>query len=110
MVNDSPIGLARFCSLRSWLSQWSIDHANGDGIRAARDVGVPSLVIVNGADEICTPGYARELFDALGHEDKTMVADRRCQPLLHRPRPDPQGPGIDGDLRDLAVRPRTELT
>jgi len=73
VVNDGPIGLARFCSLRSWLSQWSIDHANGDGIRAARDVGVPSLVIVNGSDEICTPGYARELFDALGHEDKTMV-------------------------------------
>ena len=27
VVNNSPIGLARYCSLRSWLSQWSYDHA-----------------------------------------------------------------------------------
>ena len=32
VVNNSPIGLARYCSLRSWLSQWSFDDANGDGI------------------------------------------------------------------------------
>ena len=35
VVNDGPIGLARFCSLRSWLSQWSVDDANADGVRAA---------------------------------------------------------------------------
>lgn len=23
VVNHGPVGLARFCSLRSWLSQWS---------------------------------------------------------------------------------------
>jgi pimeloyl-ACP methyl ester carboxylesterase len=73
VVNDGPVGLARFCTLRSWLSQWSIDHAHGDGIAAARDVGVPTLVVCNGADEICTPGYAHELFDAVGHDDKTFV-------------------------------------
>ena len=28
----SPVGLARFCTLRSWLSQWSYDDANGDGV------------------------------------------------------------------------------
>jgi hypothetical protein len=26
----SPVGLARFCTLRSGLSQWSYDDANGD--------------------------------------------------------------------------------
>lgn len=32
VVNMSPVGLARFCSLRSWLSQLSYDDANGDGV------------------------------------------------------------------------------
>jgi pimeloyl-ACP methyl ester carboxylesterase len=73
VVNDGPVGLARFCTLRSWLSQWSIDDARGDGIVAAADVGAPTLVICNGADEICTPAYAQELFDAVGHADKTLV-------------------------------------
>ena len=30
----SPFGLARFCTLRSWLSQWSYDDANGDAVKA----------------------------------------------------------------------------
>ena len=31
-VNVGPVGLARFSTLRSWLSQWSIDHARADGV------------------------------------------------------------------------------
>jgi pimeloyl-ACP methyl ester carboxylesterase len=72
LVNNGPVGLARFCSLRSWLSQWSLDDANGDGPRAARDISIPALVVQNDADEICTPGYARSLYDAIGHDDKTL--------------------------------------
>ena len=41
VVNNSPIGLARYCSLRSWLSQWSYDHARGDGLSCAKDITVP---------------------------------------------------------------------
>ncbi len=73
VVNDGPIGLARFCSLRSWLSQWSVDDANADGVRAAADVTVPALVVSNGADNICTPGYAGEVFQALASEDKSEL-------------------------------------
>ncbi len=73
VVNNSPIGLARFCSLRSWLSQWSIDDANADGVRAAADVTVPALVVSNSADNICTPGYARALYEALAGEDKQRL-------------------------------------
>ncbi len=40
LVNNGPVGLARFCTLRSWLSQWSYDDALGDGLRACgRDLG-----------------------------------------------------------------------
>jgi pimeloyl-ACP methyl ester carboxylesterase len=72
VVNHGPVGLARFCTLRSWLSQWSFDDANGDGPRAAKDITIPALVIQNDADEICTPRYAQGLFDAIGHDDKTL--------------------------------------
>ena len=73
VVNDGPVGLARFSTLRSWLSQWSYDDANGDGPRAAADVTVPVLVIQNDADTICTPAYARSLFDGVGHDDKELI-------------------------------------
>ena len=72
VVNFSPIGLARFCSLRSWLSQWSYDDAHADGVACARDIAVPALVIGNLADDACTPSHTRRLFDALGHPDKEM--------------------------------------
>jgi pimeloyl-ACP methyl ester carboxylesterase len=70
IVNNSPIGLARFTSLRSWLSQWSLDDANADGVRAAPEIQVPVLQIYNSADNICTPGYAQMVFEALGSPDK----------------------------------------
>ena len=72
IVNSSPIGLARFCSLRSWLSQWSYDDARADGIACGRDVAVPTLVIGNLADDACTPSHTRRLFEAIGHPDKEM--------------------------------------
>ncbi len=73
VVNNSPIGLARYCSLRSWLSQWSIDDAHADGIRAAADVTVPALVVSNGADNVCTPRYSTALYQALSSEDKSEL-------------------------------------
>ena len=71
-VNNSPIGLARYCSLRSWLSQWSYDDARGDGVTCGHDITVPTLVIGNLADDACTPSHTRRLFEAIGHPDKEM--------------------------------------
>lgn len=72
IVNMGPVGLARFSTLRSWLSQWSFDDANGDGERCAADLRVPTLVIGNSADDACTPSHTRRLFDAVGHPDRTI--------------------------------------
>jgi len=72
VVNMSPIGLARFCTLRGWLSQWSYDDARGDGVVCGRDIAVPTLVIGNLADDACTPSHTRRLFEAIGHPDKEM--------------------------------------
>ena len=40
-VNMSPVGLARFSTLRGWLSQWSYDEARGDGVACGRDIAIP---------------------------------------------------------------------
>jgi alpha-beta hydrolase superfamily lysophospholipase len=72
LVNNSPVGLARFCTLRSWLSQWSYDDANGDAVACGPDIAVPTLVIGNLADDACTPSHTRRLYEAIGHPDKEM--------------------------------------
>ena len=72
VVNMGPVGLARFCTLRSWLSQWSYDDAHGDGVQCGRDIAVPALVIGNLADDACTPSHTRRLFEAIGHPDKEI--------------------------------------
>lgn len=72
VVNNSPIGLARYCSLRSWLSQWSYDDANADAVAAGPDIAVPTLVIGNRADDACTPSHTHRLFDAIGCPDKEL--------------------------------------
>jgi pimeloyl-ACP methyl ester carboxylesterase len=72
LVNDGPVGLARFSTLRSWLSQWSYDHARGDALVAAADVTVPVLVVGNSADDACTPSHTHRLFDAIPHGRKHL--------------------------------------
>jgi alpha-beta hydrolase superfamily lysophospholipase len=70
VVNMGPVGLARFSTLRSWLSQWSYDDARADGDHCGRDIAVPTLVIGNTADNACTPSHTRRLYEAIGHPDK----------------------------------------
>ncbi len=72
VVNMGPVGLARFCTLRSWLSQWSYDDANADAVKCGPDISVPALVIGNLADDACTPSHTRRIYEAIGNADKEM--------------------------------------
>lgn len=72
VVNDGPIGLARFCTLRSWLSQWSLDHARGDAQKSLPGVTQPVLVVGNTADDACTPSHTMRLFEAVAHDNKRL--------------------------------------
>jgi pimeloyl-ACP methyl ester carboxylesterase len=74
LANNGPTGLARFTTLRSWLSQWSVDDAHADGIRAGADITVPVLVVDGTADNICTPAYANELYAGLASDDKQRLS------------------------------------
>lgn len=73
VVNDGPVGLARFSTLRSWLSQWSLEASNADGEACTARVRVPVLVVSNSADDACTPSHAQRLFDAVAHERKQLA-------------------------------------
>ena len=70
IVNMMPAGLARYCSLRAWLSQWSYRESRADGPKCAGDISVPVLVIENSADDACTPSHAARIFAGVAHDDK----------------------------------------
>jgi pimeloyl-ACP methyl ester carboxylesterase len=72
IVNMGPVGLARFSTLRSWLSQWSIDDSRANGSVNGPSVSCPVLVIGNGADNACPPSHTQRLFDAIPHADKEL--------------------------------------
>ena len=73
IANDGPVGLGRFTTLRSWLSQWSYDESRANGVTNGARISCPALTINNTADLACTPSHARRLFEALGSKDKTYV-------------------------------------
>jgi len=68
VVNNGPVALARFNTLRGWMSQWSFDHSNANGVAAAGRIRIPALVIGNRADDACTPSHTHRLFGALKHD------------------------------------------
>lgn len=72
-ANSGPVGLARFFTLRSWLSQWSIDDSRADARRCAARVAAPLLVIENSADDAVPQPHSREVFDAASSADKQFA-------------------------------------
>ena len=71
-VNNGPAGLARFCTLRSWLSQWSLEYSRADGELSAKQISVPFLAIENSADDACPAGHTKRIYVAAGSNDKEM--------------------------------------
>lgn len=65
-VNNGPIGLARFATLRSWLSQWSTETSQANTALQGPNVTIPALVISNSADDCCPPSHAQTIYDSLG--------------------------------------------
>jgi len=78
-ANFSPSTLGHMTSLRSWLSQWSVNDTNCDALRHLARVSVPVLVVHGTADKTCTPAQAREMFDAVPHDRKQIVSIPRAR-------------------------------
>ena len=71
IANSAPAGLARYSSLRSWLSQWSFDKSNAKGpANAALVKRTPVLQIVNEADDAVPATHNPAIRAALATNDK----------------------------------------
>ena len=74
VANSAPAGLARFSTLRSWLSQWSYDKSQAKGtVSAPRIQRTPVLQIENEADDAVPATHNPTIFAALGTPDKELV-------------------------------------
>ncbi|VTU46049.1 alpha/beta fold hydrolase [Variovorax sp. PBL-E5] len=71
-ANTGPVGLARFSTLRGWLSQWSIDDSRADSERCAARMSVPLLAIEHSADDAVPQPDTGRVFRACASKDKTM--------------------------------------
>lgn len=70
-ANTGPVGLARFSTLRAWLSQWS-EESNADGPRSAASVTVPFLAVENSADDAVPQPHTKIIHDAAASRDKSF--------------------------------------
>lgn len=77
IANAAPAGLARYTSLRSWLSQWSYDLSQARGaLNAAAVRKTPVLQIENSADDAVPATHNRIIREALATPDKEFVEIR----------------------------------
>ncbi|AEG50914.1 hypothetical protein Sphch_3316 [Sphingobium chlorophenolicum L-1] len=70
-ANTSPAGIARYSTLRGWLSQWSIDDTNALAAKHAPHISVPILAIENTADEAVPAWHTKAFVDAATTKDMT---------------------------------------
>ena len=74
IANVGPVGMARFTTCRSWLSQWSYDMSNAKGsVNAAKIKQVPVLQVVNQADDAVPATHNPTIRNALTTPDKEYV-------------------------------------
>lgn len=66
LYNAAANGLARFCTLRSFLSQWSPRHTRAHGPTCLRDTSRPVLVMNYTADQTVFPSHIAEWETAAG--------------------------------------------
>jgi len=70
--NSSPAGIARFSTLRAWLSQWSLDDTQARALHNAPSISVPLLAIENTADDAVPQPHTKMFFDAAGSADSPL--------------------------------------
>ena len=70
--NYSPYVIGSSCTLRTWLSMWSLRTSQCRGAPHLRRITVPSLVVQGTADTGVFPRDAEEIHRELAAEDKTL--------------------------------------
>ena len=67
--NSSPAGVARFSTLRAWLSQWSFDDTQAKALDNAPQITVPLLAIENSADNAIPQRRTKLFYDTDSSKD-----------------------------------------
>lgn len=63
-ANQSPAGMARYSTLRGWLSQWSVDDTNARADLNITGVHAPLLAIENSADDAVPASHVSAVYEA----------------------------------------------
>jgi pimeloyl-ACP methyl ester carboxylesterase len=86
-TNYLPARLGHYSSLRSWLSQWSIDDSRSDAVAELPNVTVPVQVIFGTADNAVFPSHAHAIYSAIRHARRELITLRGADHYF-RDRPD----------------------
>ena len=71
--NEAANGLARFCTLRSFLSQWSPAHSRADGPACLAGTSVKVLIVEYTADQTVFPSHTAAWREAAGDRAAFMA-------------------------------------
>ena len=107
-VANRGFGLGRACTLRSWLSMWSLETSKCQGPEQLAKFAIPALVIQSRADKGVFLSDAKKMFDAVGSKDKkvelmraTIISKTVRTYAIRRRRP-----SHTGSRRGLILYPR----
>lgn len=81
-ANTAAGGLARFATVRSWLSTWSVDHTNADAFEDLKHVCAPTLVMSLLGDQAAFAEDSRSMRDALPARDTELIEMRELDHYL----------------------------
>jgi pimeloyl-ACP methyl ester carboxylesterase len=73
-ANFLPARLGHYSSLRSWLSQWSIDLSRADAVAELPHVSVPVQIVYGTADNAVFPSHAESMYAAIAHDQRELIA------------------------------------
>jgi pimeloyl-ACP methyl ester carboxylesterase len=97
-ANTAAGGLARFVTVRSWLSTWSFENTNADALKNLPGVSAPSLVMALMGDQAAFASESVQMYQALPSANATHV---ELPKLNHYLVDQPDGVGtVTGRVRD----------
>ena len=74
-LNQSHYSMGRVTTMRTWLSQWSVDHSRADGPACLARTSVPVLAVTYEQDEIVFPSHMKRYAEAARGRCTEQVLD-----------------------------------
>lgn len=81
-ANTAAGGLARFTTVRAWLSTWSSDHTHADALEDLKNVTTPTMVMSLLGDQAAFAEDSRLMYRALPGENTELIEMRNLNHYL----------------------------